>query len=237
MRAFSPKLGRHRSGKFSIFVPVMSVRVAIFEDNRKFRESLSILIDGSPGFSLAGAFEDGTHAVDRITQSQPDVVLMDIEMPGANGIEALTAIKKVFPKLNVLMQTVFEDDKMIFEAICSGASGYILKNTPPSRILDAIVETYQGGAPMSPVIAKKVLQLVQVQNQQAAATEAQSFSLTPREKEVLTLMVNGMSYKMIADRCGITFETVRTHITNIYEKLHVATMTEAVAKAIKQKIV
>ena len=215
----------------------MSVRVTIFEDNKKYRESLSVLIDGSPGFSLAGAFEDGTNAVEKVKESQPDVILMDIEMPGANGIEALVEIKKAYPKLNVLMQTVFEDDKVIFEAICSGASGYILKNTPPSRILDAVMETYQGGAPMSPVIAKKVLQLLQVLKQQPVTPEAQTFSLTPREKEILSHMVNGMSYKMIADRCGITFETVRTHINNIYEKLHVATMTEAVAKAIKQKIV
>ena len=215
----------------------MAVRVTLFEDNKKYRDSLSVLIDGSPGFALAGAFEDGTNAADKISQSQPDVVLMDIEMPGTNGIEALVEIKKAFPKLNVLMQTVFEDDNKIFESICNGASGYILKNTPPSRILDAIIETYQGGAPMSPVIAKKVLQLLQLQKQQPAAPDAHAFSLTPREKEILTHMVNGMSYKMIADRCGITFETVRTHIKSIYEKLHVASMTEAVAKAIKQKIV
>jgi len=214
----------------------MSVRVTIFEDNKKYRESLSILIDGSPGFSLAGAYEDGTNAVDKIKESQPDVILMDIEMPGVGGIDALVAIKKAYPKLNVLMQTVFEDDKVIFEAICSGASGYILKNTPPARILDAVMETYQGGAPMSPVIAKKVLQIIHLQKQQSLAID-KAFSLTPREKEILTHMVNGMSYKMIADRCGITFETVRTHINSIYEKLHVATMTEAVAKAIKQKIV
>jgi len=215
----------------------MSVRVTIFEDNKKYRDSLSVLIDGSPGFSLAGAFEDANNAVDKISKSQPDVVLMDIEMPGTSGIEAVGEIKKAFPKLNVLMQTVFEDDNKIFESICSGASGYILKNTPPARILDAVMETYQGGAPMSPVIAKKVLQLLQLQKEQPIAPDAQTFSLTPREKEILTHMVNGMSYKMIAGRCGITFETVRTHINNIYEKLHVVTMTEAVAKAIKQKIV
>jgi DNA-binding NarL/FixJ family response regulator len=171
----------------------MSVRVALFEDNKKYRDSLAVLIDGSPGFSLAGAFEDGTGAVDKISKSQPDVVLMDIEMPGTNGIEALVEIKKAFPKLNVLMQTVFEDDTKIFESICSGASGYILKNTPPSRILDAIMETYQGGAPMSPVIARKVLTLLQVQNQQSETPAAQTFSLTAREKEILAHMVSGMS--------------------------------------------
>ena len=215
----------------------MSVRVTIFEDNKKYRDSLSVLIDGSPGFSLAGAFEDGRDAVAKISKSQPDVILMDIEMPGANGIEALLEIKKAYPAINVLMQTVFEDDNTIFEAICSGASGYILKNTPPARILEAIMETYQGGAAMSPVIAKKVLHLMHLQNRQPEVVAAQSFDLTPREKEILSHMVNGMSYKMIADRCGITFETVRTHINNIYKKLHVATMTEAVAKAIRQRIV
>src|SRR6187455_2325355 len=155
----------------------MAVRVTLFEDNKKYRESLSVLIDGSPGFSLAGAFEDGTNAVEKISKSQPDVVLMDIEMPGSNGIEALQEIKKAYPQLNVLMQTVFEDDNAIFEAICNGASGYILKNTPPSRILDAIMETYQGGAPMSPVIAKKVLQLVQLHKQLPASQVVQKFDL------------------------------------------------------------
>jgi len=213
----------------------MSIRVTIFEDNKKFRESISLLIDGTPGFMMAGAFADAKDVGDKISQTQPDVVLMDIEMPGVRGIEALHEIKKKFPKLNVLMQTVFEDDDKIFESICNGASGYILKNMPPAKMLESIIETYQGGAPMSPVIAKKVLQLVQKQNQPAEQRE--TFNLTPREKEILTLMVSGLSYKMIAAKCSITFETVRSHIKNIYEKLHVATMTEAVAKAIKSNLV
>jgi len=158
-------------------------------------------------------------------------------MPGANGIEALKEIKQKFPALNILMQTVFEDDTKVFESICNGASGYVLKNTPPARMLEAIVETYQGGAPMTPVIAKKVLSLLQLQNKETPAGATEHYSLTPREKEVLSLMVNGMSYKMIAAHCNISFETVRSHIRNIYEKLHVATMTEAVAKAIKTKLV
>ncbi len=215
----------------------MAVRVTIFEDNRKFRESLIALIDGSPGFMLADAFPNGDKATEKVELSQPDVVLMDIEMPGTNGLEALRLIKKQFPQLNVLMQTVFEDDDKIFEAICNGASGYILKNTPPSRILDAIVETYQGGAPMSPVIARKVLQLMQSKYATPGEVPVEDFKLTVRELEILTLMVEGLSYKMIADRCKISFETVRSHINSIYRKLHVATMTEAVAKAIKTKIV
>lgn len=212
----------------------MAIRVTIFEDNKKFRESLSMLIDGSPGFMLAGAYPDALDAVADIRKSEPDVVLMDIEMPGITGIEALQEIKKKFPTLNILIQTVFEDDDRVFESICNGASGYILKNTAPARMLDAIVETYQGGAPMSPVIAKKVLLRLQSQQQ---TIESENISLTPREKEVLALMVQGKSYKMIAAQCEISFETVRSHIKNIYEKLHVATMTEAVAKAVKSRLV
>jgi DNA-binding NarL/FixJ family response regulator len=212
----------------------MAIRITIFEDNRKFRQSLQVLIDGSPGFDLAGAFEDANDAVTKVEQSQPDVVLMDIEMPGTNGLEALRNIKKKFPGLNVLMQTVFEDDDKIFDAVCNGASGYILKNTPPHRILDAVVETYQGGAAMSPVIARKVLHLMQSKHSPSGEN---IFKLSPREKEVLALMVEGLSYKMIADRCKISFETVRSHINKIYQKLHVATMSEAVVKAVKNKLV
>ena len=215
----------------------MAIRVTIFDDNKKFRQSLSVLIDGTPGFALAGAFEDANNATDDIRDSQPDVVLMDIEMPGISGIEALREVKKSFPKLNVLVQTVFEDDDKVFQSVCNGASGYILKNTAPARILEAIVETYQGGAPMTPLIAKKVLQLLQSQNTSTPLPDNADVRLTTREKEVLGHMVNGMSYKMIAAHCEISFETVRSHIRNIYEKLHVATMTEAVAKALRTKII
>ena len=159
----------------------MSIRVSLFEDNKKYRESISILIDGTPGFSIAGSFADATDVVLKITQSQPDVILMDIGMPGMDGISALQEIKKHFPKLNVLMQTVFEDDDKIFESICSGASGYILKNTSPSRILEFIEETYHGGAPMSPVIAKKVLQLLLNKSTEKNIAE-NNFDLTARGK-------------------------------------------------------
>ena len=214
----------------------MPINVIFFEDNKKYRESLSILIDGTPGFALVGAFADANDVVNKIAQFNPDVVLMDIEMPGMSGIEALNEIKEHYPKLNVLMQTVFEDDDKIFESICNGASGYILKNTPPTQLLESIADTYNGGAPMSPVIAKKVLQLLQSKGKPQEVSDNE-IALTPREREVLLHMVNGMSYKMIADKCDITFETVRSHIKNIYEKLHVATMTEAVAKAIRNNLV
>jgi DNA-binding NarL/FixJ family response regulator len=214
----------------------MAVRVTIFDDNKKYLNSISILIDGSPGFLLSGAFENANDVIQKIEQSQPDVVLMDIEMPGVSGIEALLIIKKQYPNLNVLIDTVFEDDEKIFKAICNGASGYILKNTPPARILDALIETYQGGTPISPIIAKKMMQLLMQKNIDVKQEQVQVFDLTAREKEILVLMVNGLSYKMIAAEKNIAFETVRSHIKNIYQKLHVASMPEAVAKAIRNNL-
>jgi DNA-binding NarL/FixJ family response regulator len=216
----------------------MAIRVSIFDDNKKLLDSLSVLIDGSPGFQIGGTFPDCTDLESKIEKSQPDVILMDIEMPGINGIEAVKIVKQLFPRINVLMQTAFESDENVFEAICAGASGYILKNTPPARILEFIVDVYQGGSPMSPSVARRVLGFLQKEKDvEKKAAVAIDYNLTAREKEVLGCLVNGMSYKMIADNCNITYETVRSHMKNIYEKLHVASMTEAVAIAINQKLV
>ncbi|MBL7922917.1 MAG: response regulator transcription factor [Bacteroidia bacterium] len=214
----------------------MSIRVAVFDDNALFLDSMSLLIEDAPGFTLAGAFTGCDQLDTKIGDSQPDVVMMDIEMPGVNGIEGVRQIKKLFPRLNVLMQTSFEDDDKVFNAICAGASGYILKNTLPARILESIVEVYQGGSPMSPSVARKVLGFLQ-QPVPAASKVVNDYKLSNREKEVLSCLVKGMSYKMIADTCHISYETVRSHMKNIYEKLHVASMTEAVAKAINQGLV
>lgn len=197
---------------------------------------MSSLIEDAPGFQLAGAFTDCSDLDEKIKSSQPDVVMMDIEMPKVDGIEGMKLIKKNYPKLNVLMQTSFEDDNKVFSAICAGASGYILKNTLPARILECIVEVYQGGSPMSPSIARKVLGFLQTPAP-PAVKEVPNYNLSNREKEVLSCLVKGMSYKMIADTCHISYETVRSHMKNIYEKLHVASMTEAVAKAINQGLV
>ncbi len=217
----------------------MAIRVTIFDDNKKLLESLDVLIDGTPGFQIAGTYLDCSDLQKKIEKSQPDVILMDIEMPGINGIEAVKMVKNHFPKINVLMQTAFENDEHVFEAICAGASGYILKNTPPAKILEYIVEVYQGGSPMSPSVARKVLGFLYRPKEETNTSlkEDDEYHLTAREKEVLSCLVNGLSYKMIADHCGITYETVRSHMKNIYEKLHVASMTEAVAKAINKKIV
>ncbi|HOZ82837.1 MAG TPA: response regulator transcription factor [Bacteroidia bacterium] len=216
----------------------MAVRVTIFDDNKRLLDSLSVLIDGSPGFQMAGIFENCNNLISDIERTQPDVILMDIEMPGINGIEAVKMVKHRFPKMNVMMQTAFENDENVFAAICAGASGYILKNTPPSKILECIIEVYQGGSPMSPSVARKVLGfLQQPKPDEKKETTVENYNLSAREKEILACLVKGMSYKMIAEQCNITYETVRSHMKNIYEKLHVASMTEAVAKAINQKLV
>ena len=210
------------------------IRVIIFEDNNSLRNGLNQLIEGSHGYSCVGAFPDCSNLLKNIEDTKPDVVLMDIEMPGMNGIEGVKILRDKKPELKVLMQTIFEENEKIFQSICAGASGYILKNTSPSRILEAIKETYEGGAPMSPSIATKVLKMIQIQN---GLSKSNSFNLTEREKEVLSCLVKGMSYKLIADACFISVDTVRGHIRNIYEKLHVHSKSEAVVKAIKGKIV
>ena len=210
------------------------IRVAIFEDNNSLREGLYQLVNGSNGFSCVGAYPDCQGILKNIELVQPDVVLMDIEMPGISGIEGVKMIREKFPQIKILMQTIFEENEKIFASICAGASGYILKNTPSSRILESIKETFEGGAPMSPSIATKVLKMVQQPN---GFSKTDSFNLSEREKEILSCLVKGMSYKMIGDACFISIDTVRGHIRNIYEKLHVHSKSEAVAKAIRGKIV
>lgn len=210
----------------------MPVRVAIFDDKKPVREAISLLIDGTEGLEFAGAYADCTNLVAHLKAARPDVILMDIEMPGMDGLEAVKVIKQEFPEMIVLMQTVFEDDDKVFDAICNGASGYLLKKTPPAKLMDSIVEAYQGGAPMSPAVAKKTLQLFQ-----RYFTPNTDYNLTSREKEVLQSMTRCHSYKMIADNLSISYDTVRSHVRNIYEKLHVACMSEAVAKALKERLV
>ena len=212
----------------------MNIKVTIFEDNNSLRQSLYQLINGSEGFKCVGAFEDCLDLLKNIEDTKPDVVLMDIEMPGINGIEAVIILKEKYPNLKILMQTIFEDNEKIFNSILAGASGYILKNTSPSRFLDFIKETYEGGAPMSPSVATKVMKMVA---EQSSSAKTELFNLSDREKEILSCLVKGMSYKLIADACFISIDTVRGHIRNIYEKLHVHSKGEAIATAIKSKIV
>ena len=210
------------------------IRVAIFEDNRSLREGLAAMIGGTGGFECVGAFPNCNNLLKNISQARPDVVLMDIEMPGISGIEAVTIIKEEYPEMKVLMETIFDDDEKIFNSICAGAEGYILKHTPPAEIMEAIKEIHDGGSPMTPSIANRVLKMVK---QRPETGKKESFDLTDREKEILTCLVKGMSYKMIADTCFISIETVNVHIKNIYKKLQVHSKSEAVVKAIKGKVV
>jgi DNA-binding NarL/FixJ family response regulator len=210
------------------------IRVTVFEDYKLLRDGLFHLINGTSDLTCTGAYPDCNKLIPRIEQSKPDVILMDIKMPGITGIEAVKIIRAHDPSIRILMQTVFEEEDKIFSAICSGASGYILKKTAPAVLLNSIREVFNGGAPLTGIIAEKVLQMFK---KISAPQTDDCPTLSVREKEILSHLVNGMSYKMIADVCSISYDTVRFHMKNIYEKLHVNSMTEAVAKAINQHIV
>ena len=209
------------------------IKVLLYEDNPQLREGLMMLINGSDGFEVVAAFTNCDNAPDDVDIYEPDVILMDIDMPGTNGIQGLKNIREVNDKVKILMLTVFDDNKNVFEAIKSGANGYLLKKTPPGKLLDYIVEANSGGAPMSSNIATQVLRMFSDMNN----TKGVDYYLSEREKEVLQLLVNGYSYKMIASEMFIAIDTVRSHIKKIYEKLHVNSQSEAVAKAFKDKIV
>lgn len=210
------------------------IRVVLFEDNKSFRQNLSLYLASSENVYLSGSYGDAQDVVRRVQKHRPDVVLMDIQMPGMSGLEALQLIKAANPETKVLMQTVFDDDHRIFTAICSGANGYVLKSPNPDDILRAVMEVHEGGACMSPTIAAKAMQMFKNQFVQAQPTYV---ALTDREREVLGCMVKGMSYKMIADACCLSFHTVHWHVKHIYEKLHVNSAPEAVAKAIEGRMV
>ena len=209
------------------------IKVLIYEDNPQLREGLAMLINGSEGFEVLASFKNCNHAAEEVEAFRPDVILMDIDMPGINGIEGLKIIRQTNVEVKVLMLTVFDDNRNVFEALRNGANGYLLKKTPPSRLLEYIQEAHTGGAPMTSSIASQVLKMFS--EVQSPANE--NYNLSEREKQVLQLLVNGYSYKMIASEMFISIDTVRSHIKKIYEKLHVNSKSEAVAKAFKNKIV
>jgi len=203
----------------------MAVRICIYEDNQSLRDALSLLVQTTPDFELAGSFGDCRSLEQQMTALSPHVVLMDIDLPGISGIEATLRLRRKFPQTDVLILTVFDDDDQVFEAIRAGATGYLLKKTPPVRILSAIQEVYEGGAPMSPGIARRVMQSLH-----RSTNPNDLDQLTPREATILSLLASGKSYKMVAAEAGISIDTARTHIKRIYEKLHVHSVTEAIAK-------
>ena len=210
------------------------VNIALCEDNEYFRESLRQYIEDTPGFRVTSCLPSAQNIIEAIQKEVPQLILMDIDMPGMTGIEATGLVKKHFPEIQVLILTVYEDDEKIFKAIMAGANGYLLKKTAPAKILESINEVLEGGASMSASIVKKVLNHF---NQNSHSSNASAYTLSGRELDILKCLVNGDSYKMIADNCDISIGTVRSHISAIYRKLHINSKSEAVAKAIKEKLV
>ena len=208
----------------------MPVSIIIFEDNNKLRESLTVLLNGLDEFKVIGEYSTCIEANTITKVYKPDVVLMDIDMPGNSGVQGVQMVKEANPNTAVIMYTVFEDDEKLFQCLCNGANGYLLKKTPPSRLIEAIHEVVEGGAPMSPSIARKVLDSFQ------KGKFGNKYALSQREMQVLQLLINGHSTKIIADQLDISFHTARSHLKNIYIKLHVNCGKEAIAKALSEHI-
>jgi DNA-binding NarL/FixJ family response regulator len=208
----------------------MAVSILLYEDNTMLRESISSMIRLDEQFVVSGAFENVLFAESQISEIKPDIVLMDIDMPGRTGIEAVKQIRASGVKVPILMLTVFDDTEHVFEALRAGASGYLLKKHLSTKLFDSIAEVLQGGAPMSPAIALMVITSFQKQ-------QANHYQLTARESEILTSLAKGNSYKLMAAEFSVTVDTVRAHIKKIYEKLQVHSQTEAVSKALKERLV
>lgn len=209
------------------------IKVIYYEDNSNLREGISFLIQSTPQLELLATFSNADTVKTDVEELKPDVILMDIDMPGINGIDAVAIVKAVSPRTQVIMLTVFDNEEKIFAAIRNGASGYLLKHTPPSEIIESIFDVYKGGSPMTANVARKVLQYFQGQPK----TQKEDYHLSDRELDIVKGLVNGYSYKAIANELFISIDTVRSHIRRIYEKLHVNSKTEAVLKAINEGLV
>jgi len=213
--------------------PPAVIKVAIVEDQREFRECLAILIDGTEGYRCTGSFRSMEEALDRIGGNLPDVVLVDIGLPGMSGVDGIRILKERYPGLLLVMNTVYEDDERIFDALCAGACGYLLKKTPPARLLESLREAVAGGAPMSPAVARRVIALFQ----DIRPPDRADYHLTPHEVRILRLLVEGHNYKTAAAELRVTTNTISFHLQRIYEKLQVHSKSEAVAKALRNRLV
>jgi len=209
------------------------IKVVYYEDNSNLREGIAFLIQSTPQLELLATFSNADTVKTDTEQLKPDVILMDIDMPGINGIDAAAIVKAVSPATQVIMLTVFDNEEKIFNAIRNGASGYLLKHTPPAEIIESIFDVSRGGSPMTANVARKVLQYFQGQPK----TQKEDYHLSDRELDIVKGLVNGYSYKAIASELYISIDTVRSHIRRIYEKLHVNSKTEAVLKAINEGLV
>ena len=209
------------------------IEVAIVEDRREIRESLALLIGGTEGFKCTGSYRSMEEALDKLKPHQPHILLSDIGLPGMSGTEGIAILKERYPELLILMLTVYDDDERIFDAMCAGASGYLLKKTPPGRLLESLREVASGGAPMSPEVAKRVIALFR----EIRPPDRADYELTPHETRLLKLLVQGHNYKTAAAELGVTVHTVSFHLRSIYEKLQVHSKSEAVAKALQNRLV
>ena len=213
----------------------MAIKISLYDDNTFLLESLSYLIKGTNGFELCHASTNASTVVDDCKHQCPDVILMDIDMPELSGIDATMLVKNAFPDVNVMMLTVFEDKNKIFDALCAGATGYMLKKTSSGDLINAIEELHKGGSPMSSGIARKVLEYFT--KPATNGNKKNNYQLTTREREILQCLLNGDSYKMIADKCFVSIGTVYSHINNVYKKLQVNSKSEAVIKVLKERLV
>jgi DNA-binding NarL/FixJ family response regulator len=209
------------------------IRTAIVEDHRDIREGLAMLINGTPGYRCTGGYRSMEDALERIASEIPDVVLCDIGLPGMSGIEGIRILKERYPRLSLLMLTVYDDDERIFDALCAGACGYLLKRTAPARLLESLKEAVSGGAPMSPEVASRVITLFR----EIRPPERADYDLTPHETRLLKLLVEGHNYTTAAGELKVSYNTVKFHMRHIYEKLQVHSKSEAVAKAMRERLI
>lgn len=212
---------------------IETIKTAIVEDMRDIREGLMTLINFTPGFECTGGYRSMEEAISKISGGVPDVLLSDIGLPGMDGIEGIRIIKQKYPEMTILMLTIYDDDERIFDALCAGASGYLLKRTPPAKLLENIREAASGGAPMSPEVASRVIKLFR----DVRPPETVDYELTPHEARLLKLLVDGHNYTTAAAELHVSYNTIKFHMRHIYEKLQVHSKSEAVSKALQNRIV